>query len=205
MKRAKVKEPLKLSGTANDLTHTPTQIKILIPSTIPGIPVPADEGLSPSGAHVSGQHLKRGGLPCSVNPQQAEAFSRTHPQTQAVHGQDAAHLPGLIHLTGSETTISFYKTRQEKGLFISYETGILVDTRSHRLDLGEVFYLQHVTVGVPPQHPSSLSGHVHVVIVHRLAADRDPPAEGRVELSETLYLTLHSPFRTLPAYTDTPQ
>lgn len=61
-------------------------------------PVSIDKGLAPCCALVTSQHLEGAGLPCSIDTEEPKALSGAHTQAQAVHCQDTAYLPRLVHL-----------------------------------------------------------------------------------------------------------
>lgn len=165
-------------------------------------PVSINEGLSSCGALVTSEHFEGGGLPRSIHSQQAETLSRPDAQTQAVYGQDATHLPGFIHLrrktcrfTSSPADLSKrvkkqYSTNWEmsewkKGLkcritrqrSLRSTVALMEEQSCVKLceNLSQVLDLQHVVVSVSSQNSASLTGHVHIVIFYRLAADRYPP------------------------------
>lgn len=83
------------------VTHRHTHIQCF-PVCIQGTgtpPVSIDKGLSPSCALISSQHLEGAGLPCTIDTKEPKALSRAHTQAKAVHCQDPANLPRLVHLT----------------------------------------------------------------------------------------------------------
>ena len=56
---------------------------------------------------------------------------------------------------------------------------------SRLFNLCQVLNLQHVVVGVSSQNSSSLTGHVYVIIIDRLAADWHPPGHAHRWISIT--------------------
>lgn len=57
-----------------------------------------DKGLAPCCALISSQHLEGAGLPGTIDTEEPKALSGAHAQAKAVHCQDTANLPRLVHL-----------------------------------------------------------------------------------------------------------
>lgn len=57
-----------------------------------------DKGLASCRTLVPSQHLEGAGLPGTIDTKEPKALSRAHTQAEAVHRQDAANLPRLVHL-----------------------------------------------------------------------------------------------------------
>lgn len=67
---------------------------------VPQDAVSIDKGVPGGHALIARQHLKRGGLACSVEAEKAETLSFRHGQRQPVHSQES--LPAGVHLGGGD-------------------------------------------------------------------------------------------------------
>lgn len=67
---------------------------------VPQDAVPINKGVPRGNALVARQHLKRGGLACSVEAEKAKTLSFPHGQRQPVHSQES--LPTGVHLRGRD-------------------------------------------------------------------------------------------------------
>lgn len=83
---------------------------------VPQDAVSIDKGVPRGDALIARQHLKRGGLACSVEAEKAETLSFPHGQRQPVHSQES--LPAGVHLRGDKrlcpVTCSHTEKKKEK-------------------------------------------------------------------------------------------
>lgn len=157
-----------------------------------------DKGLAPCCALISSQHLEGTGLPCTIDTKEPKALSRAHTQAKAVHCQDPADLPRLVHLA-KEPSLS----AKGGGSYLAW-LHPTAGTRSPpcspptspqlRAHLGQVLNLDHVVVGIATEHSLSLAGHIHIIF-HRFSRHRQ--ASRAVKLSGPGQATYPCP-HTLP-------
>lgn len=138
-------------------------------------PVSVDKGLAPCCALISSQHLEGAGLPCTIDAEEPKALSGAHTQAKAVHGQDTANLPRLVHLAkepshsarGGDSCLTWL--HPTAGAHSPSHS--LLPSPQLRAHLGQVLYLDHVIVSVSTEHSLSLSSHIYVVF-HRFSRHR---------------------------------
>lgn len=129
-----------------------------------------DKGLAPCCALISSQHLEGAGLPCTIDAKEPKALSGAHTQAKAVHCQDPANLPRLVHLA-KEPSLSA-KGGGSCLAWLHPTAGNHSPPHSHLFShLGQVLDLDHVIVGITTEHSLSLTSHIHIIF-HRFSRHR---------------------------------